>query len=62
MLHVQLNVSKIKQGLVVDEELIDIQVARIANIPESKVTSDVSEKVKDLDSNIKQKTVLDKTM
>lgn len=46
---------KDKQGLVVDEELIDIQVARIANIPESKVTSDVSEKVKDLDSNIKQK-------
>ena len=46
---------KDKQGLVVDEELIDIQVARIANIPESKVTSDVSDKVKDLDSNIKQK-------
>ena len=46
---------KDKQGLVVDEDLIDIQVARIANIPESKVTSDVSEKVKDLDSNIKQK-------
>ena len=46
---------KDKQGLVVDEELIDVQVARIANIPESKVTSDVSEKVKDLDSNIKQK-------
>ena len=46
---------KDKQGLVVDEGLIDIQVARIANIPESKVTSDISDKVKDLDSNIKQK-------
>ena len=46
---------KDKQGLVVDEELIDTQVARIANIPESKVASDVSDKVKDLDSNIKQK-------
>ena len=46
---------KDKAGLVVDEDLVDTQVARIANIPESKVTSDVSEKVKDLDSNIKQK-------
>jgi len=46
---------KDKQGLVVDEGLIDIQVARIANIPESKVTSNISDKVKDLDSNIKQK-------
>ena len=46
---------KDKAGLVVDEELIDIQVARIANIPESKVASDVSDKVKDLDTNIKDK-------
>jgi ATP-dependent Clp protease ATP-binding subunit ClpA len=46
---------KDKDGLVVDEELIDVQVARIAKIPESKVSSDVSEKVQDLDSNIKQK-------
>tara|TARA_B100001057_G_scaffold490450_1_gene578769 strand:+ start:11110 stop:13419 length:2310 start_codon:yes stop_codon:yes gene_type:complete len=46
---------KDKAGLVVDAELVDIQVARIANIPETKVTSDVSEKVKELDSNIKQK-------
>jgi ATP-dependent Clp protease ATP-binding subunit ClpA len=46
---------KDKTGLVVDEDLIDTQVARIANIPESKVTSDVSEKVKELESNIKQK-------
>jgi len=46
---------KDKDGLVVDEELIDVQVARIAKIPESKVSSNVSEKVQDLDSNIKQK-------
>ena len=46
---------KDKDGLVVDQELIDVQVARIAKIPESKVSSDVSEKVQDLDSNIKQK-------
>ena len=46
---------KDKNGLVVDEELIDVQVARIAKIPESKVSSNVSEKVQDLDSNIKQK-------
>jgi ATP-dependent Clp protease ATP-binding subunit ClpA len=46
---------KDQQGLVVNDELIDAQVARIANIPESKVSSDVSDKVKDLDSNIKQK-------
>mgnify|MGYP001245007045 CR=1 FL=1 len=50
-------VERIKDtdGLVVDQELIDVQVARIAKIPESKVSSDVSEKVQDLDSNIKQK-------
>lgn len=46
---------KDKEGLVVDEELIDVQVARIANIPETKVSSDASEKVKDLDANIKEK-------
>ena len=46
---------KDKEGLVVDEELVDIQVARIANIPETKVTSNASDKVKDLDSNIKDK-------
>ena len=46
---------KDKDGLVVDEALIDTQVARIAHIPESKVSSDVSDKVKDLDTNIKQK-------
>ncbi|MDC0862911.1 ATP-dependent Clp protease ATP-binding subunit [bacterium] len=46
---------KDKQGLVVDEELIDVQVSRIANIPESKVASNVSDKVKDLDTNIKDK-------
>jgi ATP-dependent Clp protease ATP-binding subunit ClpA len=46
---------KDKQGLVVDAELVDVQVARIANIPETKVSSDVSDKVKDLDSNIKDK-------
>ena len=36
------------------QDQIDIQVARIANIPETKVSSDVSEKVKNL-TNIKQK-------
>ena len=46
---------KDKEGLVVNEELVDIQVARIANIPETKVTSNASDKVKDLDSNIKDK-------
>ena len=46
---------KDREGLVVSEDLIDIQVARIANIPETKVKSDVSEKVHDLDVNIKDK-------
>ena len=44
---------KDKDGLVVDADLVDVQVARIANIPETKVSSDVSDKVKDLDNNIK---------
>ena len=39
---------KDKEGLVVTEDLIDVQVARIANIPETKVSSDVSDKVLEL--------------
>ena len=46
---------KDQTGLVVSEELIDLQVARIANIPETKVSSDASDKVKDLEVNIKEK-------
>ena len=46
---------KDQSGLVVTSDLIDAQVSRIANIPETKVSSDVSDKVKDLDSNIKQR-------
>ena len=46
---------KDRAGLIVTEDLIDIQVARIANIPETKVKSDVSDKVKDLEVNIKDR-------
>jgi ATP-dependent Clp protease ATP-binding subunit ClpA len=46
---------KDQEGLVVTEDLIDAQVSRIANIPETKVKSDVSDKVLELDGNIKQK-------
>ena len=46
---------KDREGLVVTEDLIDVQVARIANIPETKVSTDVSDKVLELDSNIKQR-------
>ncbi len=46
---------KDQEGLVVTADLIDIQVSRIANIPETKVASDASDRVKDLDANIKQK-------
>ena len=46
---------KDQPGLVVTEDLIDAQVARIANIPETKVSSNVSDRVKELDANIKQK-------
>ena len=42
-------------GLVVTTDQIDKQVARIAHIPETKVASDASEKVKTLDTNIKEK-------
>ena len=46
---------KDKEGLVITEDLIDKQVSRIANIPETKVASDASEKVQNLDNNIKEK-------
>jgi len=46
---------KDQEGLTVTPDLIDAQVSRIANIPETKVASDVSDRVKDLDENIKQK-------
>ena len=46
---------KDQAGLVVTEDLIDVQVSRIANIPETKVKSDVSDKVLELDSNIKER-------
>ena len=46
---------KDQEGLVVTEDLIDAQVARIANIPETKVKSDVSDRVLELDSNIKER-------
>ena len=46
---------KDQEGLTVTADLIDAQVSRIANIPETKVASDVSDRVKDLDENIKQK-------
>ena len=46
---------KDQPGLVVTASQIDVQVSRIANIPETKVSSDVSDRVKELDANIKQK-------
>jgi ATP-dependent Clp protease ATP-binding subunit ClpA len=36
-------------------EMIEAQVSRVANIPDTKVTNDVSERITDLDSNIKEK-------
>lgn len=39
----------------ITEELIEAQVSRLANIPETKVTNDVSERIIDLDDNIKQR-------
>ena len=46
---------KDREGLVITEDLIDKQVAKIANIPETKVASDASDKVQNLDNNIKEK-------
>ena len=46
---------KDQEGLVITEDLIDKQVAKIANIPETKVASDASDKVQNLDNNIKEK-------
>lgn len=46
---------KDREGLVITDDLIDKQVARISNIPETKVASDASEKVQNLDANIKEK-------
>jgi ATP-dependent Clp protease ATP-binding subunit ClpA len=36
-------------------ELIEAQVGRIANIPEDRVKNDVNQKIRDLESNIKQR-------
>ena len=48
-------------GLVVTANQIDVQVSRIANIPETKVSSDVSDRVKNL-MQISNKNYLDKIM
>lgn len=39
----------------ITEEMIETQVSKIANIPETKITNDVSERILELDDNIKQK-------
>ena len=36
-------------------EMIEAQVSKVANIPDTKVSNDVSERITDLDSNIKEK-------
>ena len=43
------------EGLVVTESAIETQVARVANIPETKVSGDMSTKILELDASIKQK-------
>ena len=46
---------KDREGLVVTESAIETQVARVANIPETKVSGDMSTKILELDASIKQK-------
>jgi len=43
------------EGLVVTESAVNTQVARVANIPETKVSGDMSVKILELDASIKQK-------
>jgi len=42
-------------GLVVTESAIETQVARVANIPETKIAGDMSNKILELNSHVKQK-------
>ena len=45
---------KDQEGVVIDAELIEKQVSKVANIPDTKVSNDVSNRITDLESNIKE--------
>ena len=43
------------EDVAITAEMIETQVSKVANIPDTKVSNDVSERITDLDSNIKEK-------
>jgi len=45
---------KDKEGVLITAELIEKQVSKVANIPDTKVSNDVSDRITDLESNIKE--------